>query len=252
MKKIQWVIVIIGLCFSGNSDAQQKHDLLKISELMLYHVKTEQATDSLRLILEQVDPGFLTETLNTDHKKIAFWLNIYNAIIQDALAKNPELYTKRNKFFRSKLICIAGKNLSPDAIEHGILRKSSIKLSLGYFHKLIPNKLEKKWRVNCVDPRIHFALNCGAVSCPAINWYNAIELNEQLNLATNVYLSQTVEQIPESKTLRIPKLFNWFRGDFGGKKGIKKFISAHYPIEVSEKTKISFKKYYWELQLMNP
>ena len=38
------------------------------------------------------------------------------------------------------------------------------------------------------DPRIHFALNCGAVSCPPIAVYEGESLDEQLDIATEGFL----------------------------------------------------------------
>merc|ERR1712020_23232 len=39
-----------------------------------------------------------------------------------------------------------------------------------------------------VDPRIHFALNCGAKSCPPIKTFTGDEVEEQLEVATQAYL----------------------------------------------------------------
>ena len=39
-----------------------------------------------------------------------------------------------------------------------------------------------------VDPRIHFALNCGAKSCPPIKTFSGDQVQAQLNLAANAYL----------------------------------------------------------------
>lgn len=78
------------------------------------------------------------------------------------------------------------------------------------------------------DPRIHFALNCGAVSCPPILVYNMIDtevFNRQLQMATSLYLSNhvaVVEAESSSSTsgksntvvVRISPLFQWYRIDF--------------------------------------
>ncbi|MFZ8458418.1 DUF547 domain-containing protein, partial [Staphylococcus aureus] len=81
---------------------------------------------------------------------------------------------------------------SYDDIEHGILRKSSIKWSLGYAKKWFPSTKEKLLRVNKVDYRIHFALNCGAKSCPPIAFYDDAKLDAQLDIATKAYLIGSV------------------------------------------------------------
>ena len=39
--------------------------------------------------------------------------------------------------------------------------------------------------VDVIDFRIHFALNCGAKSCPPIAFYSYDKINDQLDLATH-------------------------------------------------------------------
>jgi len=53
----------------------------------------------------------LREELDTDDKRFAFWINIYNGYIQVELRNNPELYDKRNKFFATPAI----KKLPPNS-----------------------------------------------------------------------------------------------------------------------------------------
>ena len=142
--------------------------LIALSQNLLYNVKmgadTRPQLDSLAIVSPQV----LVDELQTEDEKLAFWLNVYNAYIQIKLKENSGQYVKRSQFFSTKSIVIAGQKLSLDAIEHGILRHSKTKLSLGYFTKWFPNTFEKTHRLKAVDYRIHFALNCGAASCPPI------------------------------------------------------------------------------------
>ncbi len=55
---------------------------------------------------------------------IKHWLNIYNAFVQKLLTDNPGKFKKRNSFFSDQQITLAGRQLSLDDIEHGILRRS--------------------------------------------------------------------------------------------------------------------------------
>jgi len=71
-------------------------------------------------------------------------------------------------FFKSKWITIAKHKTSLDKIENGLIRVSKIKYLFGYFNKIRTSKWEKKFRMKKLDPRIHFALNCGTLSCPKI------------------------------------------------------------------------------------
>ena len=72
--------------------------------------------------------------------------------------------------------------------------------------------------LSVVDPRIHFALNCGARSCPPIRVYTEERIEAQLDLAATSFLSQevTVEKKETgSFEVNVSKLFLWYGSDFG-------------------------------------
>lgn len=223
--------------------------LIALSQNLLYNVKTgadiRQQIDSLAAVA----PLVLVDELQTEDEKLAFWLNVYNAFIQIKLKENSGLYASRSRFFKIKNIVVAGQKLSLDDIEHGILRHSKTKLSLGYFNKWFPGKFEKIHRLNAVDYRIHFALNCGAASCPPIAFYKPEIISKQLDLATKNYLAQEVVFDTTTNTVTVPKLMLWFRGDFGGNKGVINILKAQGLLSANAKTKIKYKDYNWGLEL---
>ena len=61
------------------------------------------------------------------------------------------------------------------------------------------------------EPRIHFALNCGAKSCPPIKTFSAEEVQKQLDVATQSYLeSEEALKIEEDKaTVYLSMLLKW-------------------------------------------
>jgi len=223
-----------------------------IAEELLIRIKIndKKTADSLILVLQNVSTEQLQNQITTDAQKTAFWLNIYNAFIQEKLSKTPEQYLKRNKFFSKKQINIAGNLLSFDFIEHGILRRSKSKLSMGYLNKIFVGSLEKKLRVKRPDYRIHFALNCGASACPAVAYYSVGKLDWQLAIAEGFFVSENSNINQYKKTIETSKIFSWFRADFGGKKGIKKLIGKYKKQDLSGFNLI-FKPYNWELMLEN-
>ena len=229
--------------------AQEKIDYIKISQNILYAAKTDEPVDSFELQLANVSSYVLSEQLKTDGDRKAFWLNIYNAYTQIGLKQNSEAWQQRNKFFSHKFILIAGKELSLDLVEHGILRHSKFKYSLGYFNKLFISKFEKKFRVDRLDYRIHFGLNCGAKSCPPIAFYKPEQIDKQLDLATKVYLKNETVFNVKDLTVEVSAILSWFRGDFGGKKGIIRLLQQQQIIPADVKPGIRWKKYDWSLSL---
>ena len=221
--------------------------LNKLSEKLLLLVKIQEHTAAIRLELESLDPNVLHVMLSNDHKKMAFWINIYNAYYQ--IIRKEEAINK-SAVYSKKLFSIAGELLSLDDVEHGILRRYRYKYSLGYFANLLASKFVKNYAVEKLDYRIHFALNCGAESCPPIAFYNVKDINEQLTRATKGFLEVESEFDDQKKIVHTTTLFKWFYADFGGRNGIKKIYKEQLNKDISQ-YKIKYKKYSWEDSLHN-
>lgn len=219
----------------------------KISEKLLLAVKTNQSHEDFFTQLENYSLEQLENELNNDEAKKAFWINIYNAFFQIFRKFNqinkPEIY-------RKKLIIIAKNKFSLDDVEHGILRKYRYKYSLGFLPNLFTKNLIKQLAVDKIDYRIHFALNCGAKSCPPIAFYSLENIEAQLKMATFSFLEGETEILEEKKEVHITQLFKWFLADFGGKKGIRKILKEHLKME-SKDYSLVFKPYSWEEDLEN-
>jgi len=128
-----------------------------------------------------------------------------------------------------------------------MLRHSQQWWGLGYVPKPFPSAFERHLRVPR-DPRIHFALNCGASSCPAIAFYSAEHLDQQLDAATDLYLSTEVDHDMITGTCKIPALFGWFKGDFGGTRGIRTFLAAHGPKGCDVAATFQYRPFNWTAQ----
>ena len=226
------------------------HNALQDAQNFLYAARTEdwRQADSLRLRLEQLSIAELSAQLTDDAARKAFWINMYNAYIQYLLRQEPERYAKPMKFFAQRQMCIAGRSFSFDDIEHGVLRRSRIRWSLGYLRQIfVPRDIRALW-VDEIDHRIHFALNCGASSCPPIAYYEGESIEEQLELAEAHFISSQSEVDSEAQRIHTSKILFWFRGDFGGMRGIRSLL-AKQGIEGAEHYKIRYKDYNWKLHL---
>lgn len=231
--------------------SQEKIDYQKLSEDLLLNIKSKKSFQNEIDLLSKSTLVELENQLKTDIEKVAFWVNVYNAFIQISLSENPKLYENKGKFFSTKRVKIAGIILSFDDIEHGILRKSRMKISLGYLRKWFRPKWERKLRINGkIDWRIHFALNCGAKSCPPVAIYSDKNLDQQLDFMTKAYLKEQTSFDETSRIATSSVLMSWFRGDFGGKSGAKKIL-FNYKITSEKPKKLKFSKYDWTLDLDN-
>jgi len=244
------ISLIITSIITLNMTAQTNYEL--ISQDFLYAVRVGDDYTTLLADLENVEEDVLIHSLNTENKKKAFWLNIYNAFIQIKAKENPEMIkNSRNDFFSNKWITIAKNELSFDDIEHGMIRNSQWKYGMGYLGAWFPSKFEKNLRVENIDYRIHFALNCGAAGCPPIAFYNSEKLEEQLTTATAGFLELNSIYNEAENTVEVSKILSWFKGDFGGIDGIKNILKEYQIIPEESNPKITFKEYDWTVSLSN-
>ena len=255
MRSILFISTMLLCTMCSKADVQKpsgiKTNFIQLSQDFLYAARTGDSTSLYLDTLKNADVDNLALTLNSDTKRLAFWLNLYNGFTQIILKKNPEQYKTRGSFFSSKQIFIAGQQLSLDDIEHGILRRSKIKWSMGYLNDWFPSSFEKKFRVDKLDYRIHFALNCGAKSCPPIAFYEPEQIEKQLTVATSTYLTGESTYDANANTVSVPALMGWFRNDFGGKENMLKILRKNRVIPEGTKPEINFKKYDWSLYLDN-
>lgn len=148
-------------------------------------------------------------------QQLAFLINAYNAgTVEKILTRYPNIksiWDFGKVFghpFKDRFIRLLGKEMSLDNIEHDTIRAE------GAYN----------------DPRIHFAVNCAAISCPMLREeaYVAGRLDRQLEEQTARFLSDRSRNRynPEARTLEVSKIFDaspWYGGDF--RRGWKGFTS---------------------------
>lgn len=162
--------------------------------------------------------SFDLRSIKTREERLPFWINIYNtAVIHGVIELGLEHSVKEFPgFFDRVAYEIGGYRFSLNEIEHGILRgnrRPPYRL-LRPFRNRDP-RLE--FAVIPLDPRIHFALVCGARSCPPIGFYEAGQIDFQLELAATSFVnSPQVKISPEERTLLLSQIFKWYQCDLGG------------------------------------
>jgi hypothetical protein len=245
------VMTISVLMFLSGLCNAQVPDYSTLSQQLLLKARTGQVVDTILHDFKYCNKYELDKQLDTDAKRLAFWINMYNAQVIIQLKAKPELYKHRKSFFARKSVIIGGKKVSLDVIEHGILRQSKVKWGLGYIDKLFKGSFEVMYRVQRFDYRIHFALNCGAKSCPPIAYYSSDKIDEQLELAMRNYITGNCLYNEKENVLHLPAIFNWFRGDFGSKRGIFELMKRYKVMPANAQPEVVYDKYNWTLVLGN-
>ncbi|XP_059172576.1 uncharacterized protein LOC131953421 isoform X2 [Physella acuta] len=168
---------------------------------------------------------------STREEKLAFFINIYNALVIHANIERgpPTNLWGRYKFFNSTRYIISGHAYSLQDIENGVLRAN--RKGVGQISNPF-NKDDPRLKVALTrhEPLIHFALVCGAKSCPPIKTYTAQNIYSELQMSAAAFLdSDEACQVDlKSNTIKLSAIFKWFQVDFGkNKKEVVEFVSCH-------------------------
>lgn len=133
--------------------------------------------------------------------QLAMLINAYNAwTVELILTKYPDIESIKDLggFFSSpwdkSFIPLLGKTRSLNDIEHKLIRGSD--------------------RYN--DPRIHFAVNCASIGCPALleEAYTGAKLEQQLDAQTKRFLADTSRNYAKGDTIYLSAIFKWYGDDF--------------------------------------
>eukprot|EP00742_Colponemidia_sp_Colp-10_P004294 GILJ01004580.1.p1 GENE.GILJ01004580.1~~GILJ01004580.1.p1 ORF type:complete len:291 (-),score=26.34 GILJ01004580.1:220-1092(-) len=151
---------------------------------------------------------------------IAFCLNLYSAlVIHASVVVGP--YRARvpgsiSRFFTYNAYNIGGYIFSLDDIEHGILRGNQPHPTSGrvFFEEQDPRRAFALPLAD-VDPRIHFALVCGAKSCPPIRVFTAQNLERGLELAAKNFCESSIVVEESRRRVTMSMIMYWYGGDFG-------------------------------------
>ena len=224
--------------------------MIEASQKLLQLQKEGKSAQKIIDFFEKTSFEDIQTEIKTNNQKLAFWVNVYNGFIQYSLKKDSTQYDNRREFFNKEWIKIAGETLSFSDIEHGIIRRSQSPIGAGYIRRWFRPKWERKLRVDKRDWRVHFALNCGAKSCPPVAIYDPEKLDAQFDYMTTTYLKEQTTYNKETRVAKSVSLFSWFRGDFGGKRGARKILKKYEVTPVKPKS-IKFTTYDWTLLLDN-
>lgn len=153
--------------------------------------------------------------LQGDDERIAFWINLYNAMVVHGVVETGIGSSVKEvpRYFSRIGYCIGGRFYSPDDIEHGILRGNArppYRL-LRCFRRKDPRLA---FIVNKPDPRIHFALVCASRTCPPIDIYTPENLEQQLETSAQVFINGGSRIDRECLELALSSIFRWYRTDF--------------------------------------
>ena len=175
----------------------------------------------LKALLSRIETFEASAAKGPDRE--AFYLNAYNVlVISEVVAHYPvESVQKIPGFFDKNLVSVAGEKLTLNDLE------------------------AQKLRQPYGDPRVHFALVCGAKGCPRLSRaaYVANQLDAQLTIQARKVLEDPAFIRVDAKAHKVllSQIFKWYEADFkaSGKTGVAyvnqfrggKVIPATYAVD---------------------
>lgn len=210
--------------------------------------------------LQSFDPA----TLGSHAERLAFWTNLYNALIVDAVIQLEVKHSVNEApgFFWRAAYDIGGQRFCAFDIEYGILRANAPHPAIPGPHFGVGDP-RRRLSLERLDPRIHFALVCAARSCPPIAVYDAVNLDEQLAMAARTFIHNGGVEIDRAAgEVRLSQIFQWYAPDFGGRpfalgdqRPLLEFIAPYLADEADReyilhgKPEVRFQAYDWSLNL---
>lgn len=162
----------------------------------------------------------------SEASQIAWYSNLYNFYtIKLILDKSPKKSIQDiPSAWDVKFVPLFGKKVSLNYIEHTILRK------------------------NFDEPRIHFALNCASIGCPAlrVSPFRAATLSKALDEQALLFLKDEEKNRVDGKKLLVSQIFQWYGDDFKKQYGsYKQYVKQ--VLGLSGTYRIGFTNYDWNL-----
>ena len=165
--------------------------------------------------------------LATPGERLAFWINTYNDLVAEGLVALGirDTVWEVPDFFDRIRVRIGGQEFSANDIEHGVLCGNRSN-PLSGARPFSANDPRLAHVIPDLDPRIHFAINCGARSCPPVRHYDGAHIHDQLDAATRGFVSREVGL--DGDRLMASPIFHWFAADFAQwPGGLVGFLADH-------------------------
>lgn len=203
-------------------------------QLLRKHVSSSGAVDyagfkndksKLEAYLNQLKQNPVQSNWSRD-KQLVYWINAYNAFTIKLIVDNYPLGSitdlEGGKPWDKKWIKIGSKTYSLNNIENDIIRPQF------------------------KEPRIHFAVNCAAKSCPTLlnSAWTESNLERNFESQTKKFVNNTAFNKVSASSATLSKIFEWYGEDFGD---LKSFINKYSNTKLDAKSNISFMDYNWKL-----
>ncbi|HYY61463.1 MAG TPA: DUF547 domain-containing protein [Burkholderiales bacterium] len=185
--------------------------------------------DAFLAYVARVSPRSAPSLFPGQQAKLAYYLNAYNALAMFNVLDSgfPERLgaLRRVAFFGAKRFTIGGERLSLYTLENDVIRP------LG-------------------EERVHFALNCMAVSCPRLprEPFRPERLDQVLDQKAREFFAErrNLEVLPERRRVRVSSILKFYRDDFLAKSpALISYINRYVKPPIPPDYDVEFIDYDW-------
>jgi hypothetical protein len=258
MRHLLTIAAVITLLACGNTDAAKvpsaaPADMTQWNRILAAYshptkgidYKTLQARDAATLQSLRQQLGRVNVAALTPKQQLAHWINVYNVNVVATIVERYPVQSIRDistdplirlNVFKKDRVPVGNARLSLDDVENDKIRE-------GF-----------------KDPRIHFAINCAATSCPPIRGeaYTGERLDAQLDEQARAFLNgphgARFRQNGDTLTITTTKIMDWFADDFkewagGSAAFIRRYVSGEKQRSIDRAKRIEFEydEYDWSL-----
>ena len=239
MRKAVWWLAILLLC--APAWAQFDHGYAVWDKLLQKHVRWLPDNKQSRVDYNgfQADRAALKQVLDamsavppaeferwSREQQMAFLVNAYNAFtVELILTRWPDLKSIKDlgsllqSPWKKKFFVLLGEQRHLDWIEHEQLRP------------------------RYQDPRVHAAVNCASIGCPALRneAFTAPKLDAQFDDGMQRFMSDRTRNRAAAGKLEVSMIFKWFREDWEqGWRGYQQLndVFARYATQLSDQPEV--------------
>ncbi|XP_043713714.1 uncharacterized protein LOC122662199 isoform X4 [Telopea speciosissima] len=209
---------------------------VEVSWMSVGKKQLEYAAGALRRFRSLVEQLAKVNAIHlSSDEKLAFWINLYNALIMHAyLAYGvPRSDLKLFSLMQKAAYTVGGHSFNAAAIEYVILKmkppvhrpQTALLLAL---HKLKVSVEQRKFSIDTFEPFVVFALSCGMYSSPAVKIYSANNVREELQEAQRDFIRASVGVSGKGRLL-VPKMLHCFARGFVDDSNLAVWISRYLP-----------------------
>ncbi len=181
----------------------------------------------------EVSPRSHPEQFPTRQATLAYYINAYNALamynVIDSGIPGTLSGLRKFHFFFLKQMRVGGKRISLYYLENDVIRP------LG-------------------ETRVHFALNCMAVSCPRLprEPFTAEGLDRQLDREARYFFTEdrNLRIDPENKTITVSEILDFYEEDFTAQDGsLTTYIDRYTESSIPRNFEVGFFDYDWTVNV---